>query len=184
MKFILFLILILILSCAEKGQECLPVSEVIKEYEFRKIPTDFRIYGVFLYGPLKSPMMLAKFDGFYTVRVAKTNKIKIEKNKLCIENKCYLLPIAPENLIFGRVLSGGEYHFCRNSLLMFRKKLGVYEKLVVFEGKKLKELIVRNIKKEKSIRIIFGDLKGKFFRELTFEIEGNKVKLVIEEVEI
>ncbi len=177
---------LLLLSCAPKVERaCGSAREVLDTYTLRKVPENFRIYGTFKYGPVKLPMLLAKFDSFYTVRVARTQNVRIERDRLCVEGKCYLLPVAPEDLIFGRVLSGREYSFCRGKLLMFRERMGVYEKLVIFEGGKLREMVIRNVRKKKSFKITFGDVReGGFFGELVFEMDGKRVKLLIEEVEI
>jgi len=176
----------LLLSCAPKVEKaCGSAQEVLHAHAFGRVPENFRIYGTFKYGPVKLPMLLAKFDNFYTVRIARTQDVRIERDRLCVEGKCYLLPVAPEDLIFGRVLSGKEYSFCRGNLLMFRERMGVYEKLVIFEGGKLREMVIRNVRKNRSFRITFGDRRKEgFFGRLLFEMDGKRVKLLIEEVEI
>ncbi len=183
-------LLLLLLSCApkvevERERACADPERILTEYAHRRVPENFRIYGALRYGPLKLPMLLAKFDSFYTVKVAKAKDVSIEKDRLCLEGKCYLLPFAPENLIFGKVLSGTEYSFCSNGLTTFRERTGVYEKLVLFERTSLREVVIRNVRKNRSFRVIFRSPDpGGFFRELDFEMDGKRVKLLVEEVEI
>ncbi len=184
---VIFLIaLTLLFSCAPKVERrCSAGEELIDEFSRKYVPRNFRIYGKFRYGPLKFPMLLAKFDGIYTVRIAKAKDVRIKRDRLCIDRKCYLLPSPPEYLIFGRLLSGTEYSFCKEGLLFFRERVGVYEKLLIFEGKVPKELSVRNVKNGKTLRIIFGSMdKERYFKEITFILDSNEVKLIIEEVEL
>lgn len=185
MKAFLLILPFLMLSCAKKiPPSCPGGEEVLREFSSRHVPDNFRIYAILRYGPVRLPMMLAKFDGFYTVRIAKAGNISVDKGKLCIDERCYLLPAAPESLVFGRVLSGSERSICANGKLIFEEDMGVYSKRVIFDGKKLKEVILRNVRKERSIRVSFGeeDERG-FFREIEFSMGGAGVKLQIEEVE-
>jgi len=133
-------LLLLLIACAPKEvrRDCPSPERILHTFALKRVPENFRIYGTFRYGPLRMPVLLAKFDSFYTVRVARAQNVTIEKDRLCLEGKCYLLPVSPENLIFGRVLSGKEYSFCSRGSLVFRERTGVYEKLVVFEGEALR----------------------------------------------
>ena len=186
MRILPLFLLFLILSCAQKVETSCPNREdILREFSSRYVPKDFRIYGTLYYGPLRLPMMLAKFDGFYTVRVAKARNVSIERDRLCIERRCYLLPAPPENLVFGKVLSGREVSLCEGGRLIFEESLGVYRKRVLFEGRRLKELILWNVRKNRGMRILFGKEDGRgFFREIDFDMEPGRVKLQIEEVEI
>ncbi|WP_457600492.1 hypothetical protein [Hydrogenivirga sp.] len=178
-------VLFLIFSCAKKVErECVYDPKAIDRYEHRRVPENFRIYGLIKYGPLKFPMMLAKFDGLYTVKVARARALSLKGRKLCLEKKCYILPAPPENLVFGKLLTGKEYSFCRNGLLYFRQRGELYERLVVFEGNRPKELSIINRRKNRSVKVLLGeeDERG-FFRELRFLLDGREVKLLIEEVE-
>jgi hypothetical protein len=185
MRLFFLLILFLIISCAPKVErECVVDKSVYGPYLNRKVPKDFRVYGLIKYGPVRLPLMLAKFDGFYTVRVAKAGDISIDSKRICIERKCYILPAPPEELIFGKLLTGREYSFCRKGLIYFRLRGDVYERLVVFGPEGPEELSLINVRKNKSVKVLFGeeDPKG-FFRELRFLLDGGEVKLLIEEVE-
>ena len=186
MKAPLILLIVLLLSCAPKERVACPDwSGILKKYSSRFVPEDFRVYGIIRYGPLRLRMMLAKFDSFYTVRVARAKSVSVEEDKLCIEKRCFLLPVPPEYLLFGRVLSGREISLCEGGTLIFEERMGVYRKRVVFEGDRLKEIIIWNIRKGKGLRISFGeeDKRG-FFREVRFDTGGVEVKLQIEEVEL
>jgi hypothetical protein len=182
---LLIIPLLFILSCSVKVErECDIRSEAYTPYRLNHVPKEFRIYGRLVYGPMKFPLMIAKFDGFYTVRVAKVRDLSLKKDRICARGKCYLLPLLPEELIFGRVLTGQEFAFCREGKTIFRERLGVYEKLVFFEGPFLRELIIVNRKTRRGLKITFGEKTGKgYYGELSFEMNGEKVKLEIEEVE-
>ena len=186
MKLLLLFVLFLALSCAQKTEPVCPDPEpILMKYSSRPVPKDFRIYGILSYGPLRLPMMLAKFDGFYTVRVAKAKRVSVEESKLCIENRCYLLPAPPENLIFGKILSGRETYVCTEGGLLFEERIGPYIKRVFFEGVVPKEVIVWNPRKRKGLKISFGkESEEGFFREIRFDMDTGKVKLQIEEVEL
>ncbi|RLJ69796.1 hypothetical protein BCF55_0052 [Hydrogenivirga caldilitoris] len=182
----LFLSLILLFSCAPKVErECTYDKQAIDTYRDRRIPQDFRIYGLLKYGPVKLPMMLAKFEDYYTVRVAKAKGITLEGDRLCLESKCYILPAPPENLVFGKLLTGKEYSFCREGLLYFRERGKLYERLVVFRNNKPLELAIIHLKSNESVKVLFGpeDNKG-YFKELRFILNQKEIELTIEEVEI
>ncbi len=181
------LIALLILSCApvyraEKG--CPSTEDLMRVYATKRTPKEFRIYGRVSYGPVKVPFFMAKFDGIYTVKVPR-REIKLEDGKVCLENRCYLLPFPPENLVFGGVLEGGERELCEGGVKILSEKRGVYERVILFEGKRLAEVRIRNLKNGKVIRVIFGrrDPRG-YFREIGVRTEGAWFKLLIEEVEI
>ena len=186
MRLLLLISLFLVLSCAQKtAPVCPDPNKVMTEYSSRPVPKEFRVYGILHYGPLRLPMMLAKFDGFYTVRVAKAKKVSVDKDRLCIEDRCYLLPAPPENLIFGKLLSGRETYVCREGNLLFEERIGPYLKKVLFEGERPREVIVWNPRKGKGLKIFFGkESEEGFFREIRFDTGTGKVKLQIEEVEI
>ncbi len=182
----LLIIWVLLTSCSVKvAQRCADEKRVIAEYTLNHVPREFRIYGHFKYGPVKFPMIIAKYDGFYTVKVAKVKDVSIRRDRICARGKCYLLPLLPEDIIFGKVLSGTEYSFCRGGRTVFRERMGVYDKIVVFEGGKLRELIIVNRKNGRGLKITFGSRSERgYFREIGFEMNGEKVKLEIEEVEV
>ncbi len=184
MILVLLLTLVLI-SCAPKVREACPQKEeALSLYSTRYVPKDFRIYGILRYGPLKFPMLLAKFNGFYTVRVANVEDVSIEGERLCFEGKCYLLPAPPEYLVFGRVLSGKEKLLCDGGALIFSEELGVYEKKVVIRGKKIEELSVRNRRNGMVLTVTFGAMTPEgFFRSLSFKTDSGEFKLEIEGVE-
>ena len=184
-RLLLIPLLFLMFSCAPKVErKCVYDRELVNSYQSRAVPEDFRIYGILKYGPLKFPMMLAKFDGRYTVKVARAKGIDLSGNRFCLEDKCYILPAPPEYLVFGRLLTGREYSFCRDGLLYFRRRGEIYERLVIFNGNRPVELAIINLNNNKSVRVILGkeDERG-FFRELRFILNGREVKLLIEEVE-
>jgi len=183
---VILLFAVFVFSCGVKtGGICLSPEKVADKYTLNHVPKDFRIYGKFRYGPMSFPMMIAKFDGFYTVRVAKVKDVSLERDRICARGKCYLLPLLPEDIIFGKVLTGSEYSFCREGLLYFRERLGLYEKIVIFEGRKLKEMVIVNRKRQRAMKIIFGEYSKKgYYRDVTFRMDGEEVKLQIEEVEI
>ncbi len=186
MIWLLSFLLIFALSCGVKTTGvCLSPQKVAEDYTLNHVPREFRIYGKFRYGPVSFPMMIAKFDGFYTVKVAKVKDVSLERDRICARGKCYLLPLLPEDIIFGKVLTGSEYSFCRKGLLYFRERLGLYEKIAVFDGRDLRELVIVNRKRNRAMKITFGEFSGKgYFREITFIMDGEEVKLEIEEVEI
>lgn len=183
---LLFTLQFLLFSCAQKVErKCVYNPKAVALYKDRRVPENFRIYGLLKYGPLKFPMMLAKFDGYYTVKVARAKGISIEGKTLCLEGKCYILPAPPEDIVFGKLLTGREYSFCRNGLIYFRQRGRIYERLVVFRGSKPVELAIINRKDNRSVKVILGSESDKgFFRELRFILDGREVKLLIEEVEI
>jgi len=183
---VLLAILLVLFSCAPKVEERVCDGEkILREFSDRSAPKNFRIYGVVKYGPLKFPMMLAKFDGFYTFRMAKGRNVYVSNDRFCIKDKCYLLPLPPESIIFGKLLSGREAVLCKEGSLLFRERLGVYEKLVVFSEGRPRELSIKNLKNGRILRVVFGseDERG-FFREIEFITESGSVKLILEEVEI
>lgn len=186
MKGVLFLLtLALLLACAPKERvACKEETELLKKYSSRRVPEDFRVYGTIRYGPLRLPVMLARFDGFYTVRVAKARDVSLDRDKFCVDGRCFLLPMPPEDLLFGRILSGRETYLCEEGALVFEERRGVYLKRVVFEGNKPTEILIWNTRKGKIIRISLGeeDERG-FFKEVRFDTDGMEVKLQVEEVE-
>ncbi len=179
---------LVLISCAPKVKKeklCPPEQAILSKYSQRVVPEEFRIYGTLKYGPLKFPFMLSKFDGFYTLKVAKVRKVELSSDRFCLDKKCYLLPDQPENLIFGKVLTGEERSLCKDGTLYFRSEGEIYIKEVAFEGERPKELTLYNPRKDKDIKVIFGKENPKgFFEELSFVGEGTEVKLEIEEVEL
>lgn len=185
-RLLLLLAPVLLLSCAHKERVACPGgADILERYSSRFVPENFRVYGIIRYGPLKLPMMLARFDGFYTVRVARTRDVSVYRDRFCVEGRCFLLPIPPEDLLFGRILSGREIRLCEDGVLVFEEGTGVYLKRVVFEGSRPREILIWNTRKKKGIRVLLGeeDEKG-FFREVSFDSGGVEVKLQIEEVEL
>ncbi len=186
MKALLLLLLLATLfSCAPKVERaCPPAREVALKYRERYVPSNFRIYGLLEYGPLKFPMMLAKYDNFYTVKVARAGDVEMKRDRVCVRGKCYLLPAPPEDLIFGRLLNGREYSFCRGKTLYFRDRGRVYERIVSFLNGKPLEVSLINLRTNRSVRVLLKkeDKRG-FFREIIFIFEGTEVKLIVEEVE-
>lgn len=184
MRFFL-LVLIVLISCAPKAEKRCEAERVLSEFSSKQPPKNFRIFGAIKYGPLKFPMMFAKFDGFYTIKVARTKDLSIDRNRFCTRDKCYLLPSLPEDIIFGKLLSGREYHLCKDGLLLFRERLGVYDKLVIFSEGRPKEISIRNVKNGKVLRIVFGPMdKEGFFKEIEFITDSSSAKLIVEEVEL
>lgn len=185
---LLFLIfsLLMLIACAPKvKKECIYDEMSLQKYRDKSIPESFKIYGLLKYGPLKFPMMLAKEEGHYIVKVARAKGLKLTRDKFCIKNKCYLLPAPPEELIFGRLLSGREYSFCREGLLYFRHRGAVYERVVVFEGNRVKELSIVHRKKNRGVKVLLiEESPSGYFKELEFLMDNASVKLLVEEVEM
>jgi len=186
MKLLLLGLVLLLFSCAPKVKhECRTDPSLYSEYMKRDIPENFRIYGVIKYGPLKFPTLLAKFEGNYTVKVARAKDISINEERFCFKGKCYILPAPPEDLIFGRLLGGREEFYCVEGLTYARTRDRFYEKVVVFEDYKPKEISITNLKSGRSMKVLLGKESDKgFFGEIEFVMEGGEVKLLIEEVEI
>ncbi|MDQ7082075.1 MAG: hypothetical protein Q9N34_03135 [Aquificota bacterium] len=181
------LIAFLVLSCAplhRAERECPGTEDLMNIYASGKTPKEFRIYGKVRYGPMKVPFLIARFDDIYTVKVPRRD-VKVLDGKVCLRDRCYLLPLPPENLVFGGVLRGGEREFCDGGVKVFSERGIVYERTVIFEGKKLREMRIKNLKNGKVIRVIFGerDPRG-YFREIKIRTGGTGFKLLIEEVEI
>lgn len=179
----LLLLLLLLYGCAPKKEKPCPKEEVLHRFLEREVPRNFVMYGVLRYGPLSSPMMLSKEDGFYRVKIARGGKVSVSERVLCIRGRCYLLPLPPEFLLFGRVLSGNEELLCVGGTLVFKKRAGVYERRVLFEGSRLTEMVVRNLRNGKEMKVLFGDEKPEgFFRSIIFELNGESLRLDVEEV--
>lgn len=182
--FVLFLVSCAPLSDRRPSVKCPDPKDLFTGYSFQRAPKEFRVYGTLKYGPLKMPILIAKFDGIYTVKVPKERDIRLDERHVCLKGRCYLLPIPPENLIFGGVLLGKEVEVCKGGKRYMVYTEGVYERTVVFVDSRLVEYRVRNIKNNKVIKVRFGPLgPGGYFREILIETEGMSFKLLIEEVE-
>lgn len=181
---ILALTVLLFLSCAPKPErKCPPKDAVLSAYSNNEVPESFVVYGKVKYGPLKKPFMLAKSGDSYRIKVAGVKKVSLSENKLCLEEKCYLLPLPVDRLLFGKVLEGYSYSFCSGGQRVFKIKGGVYESLVTYVNTNLRELQVVNLRNRKSIRVTFGDRDERgFYREVSFESEGEGFDLIVEEV--
>jgi hypothetical protein len=186
---LLLLSVLLLASCAPLvevgGRVCPSTEELLELYARGKTPKEFRIYGMVKYGPVRIPVLIAKFDDLYTVRVPRGKDLRIEGGRVCLGERCYLLPLPPENLVFGGVISGGERESCRDGLKYLTERDEVYERTAVFEGNRLREFRIRNLRNGRTIRVEFGprDPAG-FFREIRLEMGNVRFKLLIEEVEV
>ena len=189
MKVLIPILVMLVLSCAPKvrevGKVCPSPSELFSLYAYRNVPPNFKVYGKLKYGPLRLPFMFAKSEGEYTLRVAKVGKLEVFEDRFCLKDKCYLLPAPPENLIFGKILAGDETLSCKENLVYLTHKGEVYTRTVVLEGRKAKEMILYNPRKNRTAKVIFGkeDPKG-FFRSIQLYSEGNELTISIEEVRL
>jgi len=184
MKISLVLLSFLILSCAQKmAPSCPDGKDVMREYLSKRVPEEFKVYGYLYYGLLRVPVMLAKSEGSYTVKVAKIKGVSLEDGRFCVGERCYPLPVSPEDLVFGRVLSGREAFLCEDGNLVFQEETGSYTKRAIFEGRKLRELTFWDATMERKVKISFRDEDERgFFREIDFNMGELEVKLQIEEV--
>ncbi len=181
---LLVLVVLLISACAPKPEKkCPPKETVLSSYLNSEIPDSFVIYGKVKYGPVKRPFMLAKKEGVYRIKVAGVKEVSLSESRICLEGKCYLLPVPVERILFGRVLDGYSYSFCRAGERVFKIGGGVYERLVTFAGANLREMQVVNLRNGKKIKVTFGERNEKgFYKRVSFESEGDGFDLIVEEV--
>ncbi len=183
------LALLILTSCgplmkAEKDLRCPDTEDLLNKYAIWKAPVEFRIYGSVKFGPFRMPILLAKFDNIYTVKVPRREEIKVEERYVCVRKRCYLIPVPPENLVFGSVISGMEVASCSEGRKIMTEVGDIYEKTAVFEGDRLREYRIRNVRNGRTIKVLFGPRNPKgYFEEILFDMEGRRFKLLIEEVE-
>ncbi len=184
--YYLLAITFLLISCAPKVERTCFVPELIKKRYTKsgELP-QFRAFGRVKYGPLKLPFMLLKSEQGYTLKVAKVREVSLSEDRFCFKERCYLLPFPPEDLILGRILSGGERMFCEGGKLYLEKRGKTYVKTAVFEGSRFKEIIVYNPNKDKTLRVLLDeeDAEG-FFKKIRLISEGEEIVFQIEEVKL
>ncbi len=185
---IIFLFLLL-LSCGPlvevKRGKCPSKEEILLSYSAKRTPKEFRVYGRVSFGPLKFPILLAKFDGIYTVKVPGKERVFVDGKVVCVRERCYLLPLPPENFIFGGVLLGRERVLCSGNRLVFKDTGKIYEREILFEGGRLSEYRVRNRRSGKTLKVFFGPKeRGGYFRYIILESGGRRLKISVEGVDI
>ena len=151
-----------ILACAPKISKKENRCSYIKEYFKIAVlppPDTFKAYGKIKTGPVKLPFMVAKEGNRYTFKVARIKRTQLTSEKICFEDKCYLLPVPLERVIFDKLVSGKAKVVCPEGFIEYTAK-GVYT-IRVFPQDRMRrvEVINRKSKVKGEVKILL-DQKG------------------------
>ncbi|MGC8852261.1 MAG: hypothetical protein ACP5P0_01500 [Hydrogenobacter sp.] len=180
-KALLLFILCLTYACAPLV--CPGEKEVRQAYSEDSAPKDYNAFVSLRYGILRVPIYIEKSQGGYTLRSPQTGTVLFKDTNLCVGATCLDLPLTPDALIFGTVLTGDEKVSCSLGSLAFERDDGLYKRKYIFSNGQLKRIELIDKKRDKIIVLDYPERnKQGYYKNVKISIEDISFNLSVDQI--
>ncbi len=154
-KVLLVSVTALMYSCAPLV--CPEEKQIKNMYSEDASPKEYKAFLSLRYGILKIPIYVEKGEGSYIVRSPQSGSILFSGKALCINSACLDLPLTPDGIVFGSVLTGYEKATCSFGSVVFERDDQVYSRRYIFSNGELKRIELTDRKKDRLIVFEYGE---------------------------
>ncbi|SNZ14760.1 hypothetical protein [Hydrogenobacter hydrogenophilus] len=183
MKKALFLcVLCLAYACAPLV--CPGEKEVRQVYSEDSAPKSYNAFVSLRYGILKVPIYIEKAQNGYTLRSPQTGTVLFKDTNLCVGATCIDLPLTPDALIFGTVLTGEEKASCSLGSLAFERDDGLYKRKYIFSNGQLKRVELIDKKRDRLVVLDYPERnKQGYYRNVKISVGDISFNLSVDQID-
>jgi hypothetical protein len=180
---------VLLLCTLWLAYSCAPLvcpgeKEVRQLYSEDAAPKSYKAFVSLRYGILKVPIYIEKAQNGYTLRSPQTGTVLFKDTNLCVGATCLDLPLTPDALIFGTVLTGDEKASCSLGSLAFERDDGMYKRKYIFSNGQLKRVELIDKKRDRLIVLEYPERnKEGYYRNVKVSVGDISFNLSVDQID-
>ncbi|MFN3814258.1 MAG: hypothetical protein ACK4SM_06520 [Aquificaceae bacterium] len=152
----------LLLSIAVFMYACAPLvcpeeKQIKTIYSEDSAPKEYKAFLSIRYGIIKIPIYVEKEEGSYIIRSPQSGSILFSGRAFCINSACIDLPLTPDSIVFGSILTGYEKATCSFGSVVFERDDQAYFRKYVFSNGELKRIELTDKKKDRLMVFEYGE---------------------------
>ena len=181
MRMVFLLVVSFLFSCAP--MLCRIDQSVATNYLEDIAPKRYVSLLSVYYGAIRMPLKLEKDGDQYRITGSRIPNVAFDKQSLCLNNVCLDLPLGPDGIIFGAVLTGEEKAFCSSDGVVLSRDVGSYTLKHYFVDNQLSKVEVLGRKRERLIILSYGPkTKEGYYKRVKVDVEDLSFTINVEEV--